>query len=506
MSRWLNRLTMKWKLGLLTIVAMSGLIVAVAQQVWASRTEMLESRKLATQHTVETAYSVLIHYQHLEAIGRLSREAAQRDALAQLRTARYGENDYFWVNDLSPRMLMHAAKPELDGKDMSTLTDPSGKKLFTEFVHVVRQHQAGFVDYLWPKAGSDKPQPKISYVKGFSPWGWIIGTGIYVDDVDTAFYSSLRFAAASLLLCLITVSALSFIIIRSITQPLDEVIGVVEQLAKGDLSQRMNAQGEDEMSRLQKAISSMIDKLGGIVGQVRTSANALVSASQQIASTAQMLSQSSSRQAVSVERTTTNIELMTTSINQNTDNAKVTDNMARDAAREAVEGGQAVLDTVSAMKEIASRIGIIDDIAYQTNLLALNAAIEAARAGEHGKGFAVVAAEVRRLAERSQVAAQEISERAGSSVKVAELAGQRLDTMVPAIRKTSDLVQEIAVASSEQAGGVGQINVAMAQLNQATQENASASEQLAAIADEMNGQASRLQDMMGFFQLGHTIA
>jgi methyl-accepting chemotaxis protein len=195
------------------------------------------------------------------------------------------------------------------------------------------------------------------------------------------------------------------------------------------------------------------------------------------------------------------MEQMSASVNQNTENAKLTDNMASKASKEAVEGGTAVKQTVDAMKQIASKIGIIDDIAYQTNMLALNAAIEAARAGEHGKGFAVVAAEVRKLAERSQVAAQEIGELAGGSVKMAERAGTLLDEIVPSIQKTSDLVQEIAAGSSEQSSGIGQINSAMSQLSQITQQNASASEQLAATAEEMNGQSEQLQQTMAFFKL-----
>jgi methyl-accepting chemotaxis protein len=196
------------------------------------------------------------------------------------------------------------------------------------------------------------------------------------------------------------------------------------------------------------------------------------------------------------------MEQMTASINQNTENAKITDAMATKSSTEAGQGGAAVKETVEAMKTIAGKIGIIDDIAYQTNLLALNAAIEAARAGVHGKGFAVVAAEVRKLAERSQVAAQEIGELAASSVTTAEKAGKVLDEMVPTIRKTSDLVQEIAASSTEQSAGVGQINHAMGQLNKATQQNASASEELAATAEEMGGQAAQLQDLMEFFKVG----
>ncbi|OCX17466.1 HAMP domain-containing methyl-accepting chemotaxis protein [Pseudomonas graminis] len=228
------------------------------------------------------------------------------------------------------------------------------------------------------------------------------------------------------------------------------------------------------------------------------------SASEQVSATAQSMSQATSEQAASVEETSASIEQMSASINQNTENAKVTDGMASKAAKEATEGGDSVQQTVVAMKKIAQRISIIDDIAYQTNLLALNAAIEAARAGEHGKGFAVVAAEVRKLAERSQVAAQEIGELSSSSVDMAEKAGKLLGEMVPSINKTSDLVQEISAASEEQAAGVAQINTAMTQLNQVTQQNASSSEELAATAEEMSSQAEQLQQAMSFFVLDST--
>ena len=192
---------------------------------------------------------------------------------------------------------------------------------------------------------------------------------------------------------------------------------------------------------------------------------------------------------------------MSASINQNSDNAKVTDGMATKTGKEATDGGSAVTQTVSAMKQIAAKIGIVDDIAYQTNLLALNAAIEAARAGEHGKGFAVVAAEVRKLAERSQEAAKEIGELAGNSVTTAERAGKLLDEIVPSIQKTSELVQEIAASSAEQSESVVQIGVAMGQLTKATQQNASASEELAATSEELSGQADQLQQSVGFFKL-----
>jgi methyl-accepting chemotaxis protein len=278
------------------------------------------------------------------------------------------------------------------------------------------------------------------------------------------------------------------------------VAEVVSKVAAGDLTVQVTLSQNDTTSML-SGIKGMIAKLSEIIGEVNTASEALNNAAGQVSATAQSLSQSSSEQAASVEETTASIEQMTASITQNTENAKVTDNMATKSSAEAQQGGTAVKETVEAMKSIAGKIGIIDDIAYQTNLLALNAAIEAARAGEHGKGFAVVAAEVRKLAERSQVAAQEIGQLAGSSVKMAEQAGKLLDEMVPSIKKTSDLVQEIAAASAEQGQGVGQINGAMGQLNKATQQNASASEELAATAEEMGGQSAQLQELMSFFRL-----
>ncbi|WP_431484475.1 methyl-accepting chemotaxis protein [Pseudomonas solani] len=277
-------------------------------------------------------------------------------------------------------------------------------------------------------------------------------------------------------------------------------VDVVSRIAAGDLTATVETKPGDTGSML-AAIKTMVEKLSQIIGEVRSNADSLTSASEQISVTAQSMSQGASEQAASVEETSASMEQMSASIAQNTENAKVTDGMAGKAAREADEGGQAVRDTVAAMKTIAEKIGIVDDIAYQTNLLALNAAIEAARAGEHGKGFAVVAAEVRKLAERSQVAALEISEVAKSSVSLAERAGTLLDQMVPSIAKTSDLVQEIAAASEEQTTGVSQINTAMSQLSEITQQSASSAEELAATAEEMSGQAEQLQQLMDFFKV-----
>ncbi|WP_295518248.1 methyl-accepting chemotaxis protein [uncultured Pseudomonas sp.] len=302
---------------------------------------------------------------------------------------------------------------------------------------------------------------------------------------------------------------LGYLITRSLIRQLGGepayAADVVQRVAKGDLTVEVKLREGDTTSML-ASVRTMTVTLAQIISDVRSSADGLASASEEVSATAQSMSQASTEQAASVEETSASIEQMSASIAQNTENAKVTDGMAGKAAREAVEGGQSVRDTLVAMKTIADKIGIVDDIAYQTNLLALNAAIEAARAGEHGKGFAVVAAEVRKLAERSQIAAQEIGTVAKSSVALAERAGSLLDEMVPSINKTSDLVQEITAASEEQTAGVEQINSAMMQLSQITQQNASASEELAATSEEMSGQAEQLQQLMEYFTLSDTAA
>ena len=808
----LSKFSIKWKLAMLAGFGALVLILLSSVLLWLQYQSSYEARKVAIKQSVEVVTSIVESTYKQESAGQLSREQAQTLAIKAVNDARYAGKEYFWINDMDVRLITHPFKPELNGKDVSGVKDPDGNAVFVRFVDTVKKDGAGYLSYLWPKPGMDKPVEKVSYVTGFKPWGWVIGSGLYMDDLRTEFFQQLKKVGAAVLLALALTAGIAFAIARSILRPLSRAVAVAQAVSHGRLDNDVSSSGTDETGQLLQAMGAMqttlvafnaaqtdmahrhnqlgetsylmpardfagafgtmaadfnqmvsaqtalntrlvelighyaqglfddrmealpgekkkiteaaesartqmlaadtaarynarvkaaldnvslpvriaaddgtvlyvnhalrdvlrrdaeafrkqipgfdpetvvngsigvfyadpqaaltrlrnltgtvqshlqlggrmyqltttavvadsgerlgtigqwldvteqlasekevaalvqaaaqgdfahrlsaqgktgffatlangmntlmdtseqglsdvakllnafaegdlthriereyaglfgevkqnanatADNLTRVIGEVHAAADALTGAAGQVSSTAQSLSQAASEQAASVEQTSSTMDGMSASISQNSDNARVTDGMATKTSKEAVDGGKAVNDTVAAMKQIASKIGIVDDIAYQTNLLALNAAIEAARAGEHGKGFAVVAAEVRKLAERSQAAAKEIGELAISSVSTAERAGKLLNEIVPSILKTSELVQEIAAASSEQSESVVQISGAMGQLTKATAQNASASEELAATSEELSGQAEQLQQSIAFFKTGN---
>jgi len=323
-----------------------------------------------------------------------------------------------------------------------------------------------------------------------------------VDASEKSYNSAFQLMVTMAVVSVLLGVCFGFLVTRSVTRPINEAVDIANSLAKGDLTIAVESKSNDETGLMMAALSQMVSKLKQVVNDVKSASDNVAAGSQQMSSGSEELSQGASEQAAAAEEASSSMEQMASNIRQNADNAMQTEKIAIKSAADAKEGGDAVLKTVHAMKEIACKINIIEEIARQTNLLALNAAIEAARAGEHGKGFAVVASEVRKLAERSQKAAAEISELSSNSVEVAVKAGELLTKMVPDIQKTAELVQEISASCKEQDTGASQINKAIQQLDQVIQQNASASEEMSSTAEELASQSEQLQETIGFFKIG----
>ncbi len=402
----------------------------------------------------------------------------------------------------------------------ATLVTEEGEKLFAEY-------RKNFADYaaaaqtIMSLAGAGKRAEAAALIDGqASQVAAALQTSLdnlvkaKVDlSIQTARDNAAQGARATLLMSLlIVISALFGAIVavafsRSISKPIDRIVVFTKAIAEGDLTRVVHddmLRRGDEMGELAHSFKEMQDSLRRIAGGILSASSQVSAGSGQISTTAQEMSQGAAEQAASTEEISSSIEEATASIKQNIDNAATTEAIAIKTAKDADEGGKAVEDSVEAMNAIAGRIGIIEEIARQTNLLALNAAIEAARAGEAGKGFAVVASEVRKLAERSQIAAGEITKLSKDSVETAQRAGEIIRAIVPDIKKTATLVQEIAAASKEQGSGIDQINTAMTQLDGVVQQNASASEELAGMSEELSGQAEQLASAIAFFKVDLT--
>ncbi len=330
----------------------------------------------------------------------------------------------------------------------------------------------------------------------------IVKIGYSADHITKAVQKTQAILAALFLGAMLVISAIVYFLFRYLAvRPIGRLNSAVAKMAAGDLSQSVVPDSGDEIGNLFQSMKTMMERLRVVVSDVKGASDNVASGSQQFSAGAEQMSQGATEQAASAEEASSSIEEMNATIKQNADNAQQTEKIALQSAFDAAESGEAVSEAVGAMEKIAGKISIIKEIARQTNLLALNAAIEAARAGDHGKGFAVVASEVRKLAERSQAAAAEISTLAGTSVVVADKAGKMLAKLVPNIQKTAELVQEISAASREQTTGADQINSSIQQLNQVIQQNAGAAEEMASTAEELSSQAAQLQNAISFFKV-----
>ena len=475
----------------------------------------MQARADATRQHVEIAHGILVQSHAKEAAGKLSREQAQLLAMETIAALRYDGSEYFWINDMHPRVVMHPIKPELNGKDVSETKDPNGVPLFKAFVAKVRESGKGFVAYQWPKPGKDNPVEKLSYVQGFEPWGWVVGSGIYVGDVREAAQRQVAWMAAIVAAALLLAGYLFISFYRVMDGGLNETRRHLRAMTEGDLTTSPSPWGRDEAAQLMMELRAMQESLRQMVMRVRRSSDEIVHSSSEVATGAMDLSARTEQAAANLEESAASMEQISATVKNGADHANEASQVAHGNEAVATEGGLVMREVVQTMESIRQSsakineiIGTIDGIAFQTNILALNAAVEAARAGEQGRGFAVVASEVRTLAQRAATAAREIKTLIGQSVEqvqagtaVVNQAGAKMDAIVEASRRVSGLLGEIADGSREQSQGVAQIGQAVNELDQMTQQNAALVEQTAAAAAAMKDQACALAHEVDRFRL-----
>ncbi len=459
-------MTLKAKFWGMILVSAAGLLAVAGFWIHDQHTTLLASKQEKTQELVEVPYSLIEQQYQLEKEGKISRIEAQRRAIETIRAMRYEGNNYFWINDDYPTMIMHPMKPALDGTDLTSLKDPSGKAVFVEFVRAAQAPGGAFVSYLWPKPGKEKPVAKLSFVKRFAPWGWVVGTGIYIDDVDLAWRESAFKAGGLALACLVPLLVVSIVTSRSMIRRLRGVVDRFKDATEGewDLTKKIEVTCHDEIGELMKWFNAFIDQLDEMIRAISQNALQVATASEELNATSQQITVTSEEawaQANVVSKTVvqvsqnlqsvaTGAEQMSASI---TEIAKHAGEAAK-VATSAVKVAEATTTTVSKLGESSAQIGevikVITSIAQQTNLLALNATIEAARAGEAGKGFAVVANEVKELAKETAKATEDISGKIGAIQADTKDAVDAIGAISAIIHQINDISSTIATAAEEQ--------------------------------------------------------
>jgi len=514
----MQKMTLNRKLGSMIAVLWAGLILIAVAGVWQNRASMIDDRKDRLVALVQEANSVAQHYYDAAQQHAMSEEDAKKQALQTIGMLRYGTDGYYSINDSQSVMLMHPIKPQLVGKNLTSFTDPAGNHLFVDLVKAGTQEHGGFVPYLWSKPGSEEPVPKLSYSLRFAPWDWVIVTGMYMDDVNAAFVSSLiRWVLIiGVLGTLATVAML--LVLRSVRRALggelEVAVATAQRIANGDLTGRIPVRHDDDVS-LMAVLAHMQSGLANAVKRVRSGTENINVGASEIAAGNTDLSQRTEQQAAALVETASSMDEMTTNVKMNADSASQAAKLAEQAADVATRGSSVVDDVVRTMSEITSSsqkigdiIGVIDGIAFQTNILALNAAVEAARAGEQGRGFAVVASEVRSLAQRSATAAKEIKVLIESSTNTVDQgaalvanAGSTMGEIVQSVRRVNEILEEISHASREQSAGIEQVNRAVGEMDKVTQQNAALVEEAAAAAQSLKDQANVLREAISGFAL-----
>lgn len=432
-------------------------------------------------------------------------------AASLIRELRYDSEGYFWVDTEEGVNVVLLGK-DTEGKLRIDQKDSNGKYFIREIINNGLKPNGGFSDYYFPKAGGGEPLPKRSYSISYKPFKWVIGTGNYIDDINNVLseYKTdaeefRRIVVFQAFLIVIGLLAITFFLARflgsKLSNPIIHLSEKMKEVSQGDLSVKIEIKQSDEIGTLAGSASNMINNLRDMALKIGKGAEEIGYASSQISKVSQQLSQGANEQAASTEEVSASMEEMVSSIHQNADNASITEKIAISASDGIKKATNLSKENSEAIRKISEKIGIINSIASQTNLLALNAAVEAARAGEHGKGFSVVAAEVRKLAELSAKAADEIVALSNDSLLTATKVEQFLANLLPEIEKTSHLVKEIALSSNEQKNGSEQVNYAIQQMNIVAQQNSSISEELASSSEELAAQAESLIETVSYFKV-----